>query len=69
LQASDFGTLEPGASIAREIDLTKCVWKGLQPGTYTVHAVWRSLVTGEHLGLEPAVLASLQSNPIEIVVE
>jgi len=68
LVAGDFDVLPPEGVVSRIFDLSKMVWGKIPAGRYEVRAVWRSLTSGVHLGLPPAVVGVLESRPIVVEI-
>jgi RNA polymerase sigma-70 factor (ECF subfamily) len=66
--AADFGVLEPGRSLRREIDLGRLLAAPLAAGAWELTATWRAAEDGRRLGLsDPApVVGRLTSSPLRI---
>jgi hypothetical protein len=69
LGASDFGVLPVGGMVSRTLDLAKLIDGAIPAGRYEVRASWRSTTDGRHLGLEPALVGVVNSQPLVLRIE
>jgi len=68
LTAKDFGVLAPGAMLSRDLQLGDLVYGGLKPGRYEVQVTWTARSDGRHLGLAPARVGVLESEPVVVTL-